>query len=311
MGVLNHIKEKLSWNTNFELGKPIILEVLEPRILLSANSLLIIAPDPLQDTILDNTHQVAQYAELLDTNEQIEEQISQEPTPSDTPNTDVCRPIFSLFVDDDNTNDELVDADLGVDNIGSAQINGDIAVLSYNSDGDIECEVGTTKDDSSPVYVNNNDISIEENRSIEIRGSPASQTVTLFGMHLVDSNIDYFDGQIIYLDFDGEQDVTYDGPLTIDGIDVPASSLPGDLAGQEDTVIAHVLEDLERIFAGSGVVFITEKPAPSQAYSTIYIGGDDSDFADYGSFFGLAEQVDVGNQTISPNRFRSKNCWLG
>ena len=177
--IFKYAKNKqASQNIDSVSVKPLILlEQLEPRILLSVDSLLNIAPDPLQDTILDNTHQVAQYAELLDTNEQIEEQISQEPAPSDTPNTNVCLPIFTLFVDDDNTNDESADEDLSVDNIGSAQVNGEIAVLLNDSIGDTESKVDTTEDDGPQVYVSDAEISIEENTSIEIRGPPLSETV--------------------------------------------------------------------------------------------------------------------------------------
>jgi hypothetical protein len=52
---------------------------------------------------------------------------------------------------------------------------------------------------------------------------------------------------------------------------------------------------LQETFAGSGIVFAIEQPAPGKAYSTIYVGGDGSAFTQYGGFVGLAEQVDVGN----------------
>jgi len=70
--------------------------------------------------------QVVQYAELLETNEQVEEQL-----PSDTLDTDVYQPIFTLFVDDDNTNDELIDADLSINNIGPAQASYDVVDLTF------------------------------------------------------------------------------------------------------------------------------------------------------------------------------------
>jgi len=97
--------------------KPVIhLEQLEPRILLSGDSLQNIAPEPHEDTIL-NTPQVIQYAELLDTHGQIEEQISLELVSYDTPDADAYQPIFTLLADEDNANDEPVDGDLSVDNI--------------------------------------------------------------------------------------------------------------------------------------------------------------------------------------------------
>jgi hypothetical protein len=82
--------------------KPLIqLEQLEPRIMLSGDGLLNIAPNPHQDTILDNTSLTDQYAELLDTHEQVEEQISLEIAQSDTPNSYAYEPILTLLPDDD------------------------------------------------------------------------------------------------------------------------------------------------------------------------------------------------------------------
>ena len=280
--------------------KPLIhLEQLEPRILLSGDSLLNVTPNPGQDSILENTQQAVQFAELPDTHEQVEEQISKELAPSDWPNTDGYQPIFTLSVD----NNESVDADLSVDNIGPALVNAEINVLSNGSDEYIESNVGTTEDGNMPIYVNNADLSIEYATSIEIRGPPASETVTLSGMHLVDPAFDYFNGQNVYLDFDGEENVTYNGPVTVEGIDVPAFVAPGDLAGQEQVIITEVLGSLEHIFAGSGIIFTTEWPSGNQLYSTIYVGGNDSAFADYSSFLGLAEQVDVGNTDRSDKAF--------
>ncbi len=339
--IFKYAKDKqVSQNIDSVSVKPLILfEQLEPRILLSVDSLLNIAPDPLQDTILDNTHQVAQYAELLDTQEQVEEQINLEPAPSDTSNSDVYPPIFTLFVDDDKTNDESVDADLSVDNIGSAQTGDVLAVLSNDSDGDIESKVDTTQDDGPQVYVSNAEISVEENTSIEIRGPPHNSetsldntvsscleserpeadliildeyaaevqpdgTLNLPGMHLVDPTVDYFDGQIVYLDFDGAQDVTYNGPVVVEGINIPEfSAESAGLAGQEQEIISQILSALEQKFDGTRVQFTTSVPDPGISYSTIFFGGDGAEFREYGFFVGLAEKIDVGNQDPNDNAF--------
>jgi len=158
-------------------SRQILFEVLEPRIMLSADGLLnAIIPNQDQNTLLDSMQEAVQNAELLDTNEQAEVQINPEPAPSDTPNAEVYEPILTLYVDDDNTHDESANADLIVDNIGSAQVNGDIAVLSSDFGEDIESKVGAIEDDSPPIYVNDNDISIEKTTSIEIRGPPFSNT---------------------------------------------------------------------------------------------------------------------------------------
>src|SRR6185503_12882787 len=57
---------------------------------------------------------------------------------------------------------------------------------------------------------------------------------------------------------------------------------------------------LEAAFAGTGVVFTTEKPAEGE-YSTIHIGGDSEAFG--GVLWGVAEKVDGGNQDHSDIAF--------
>jgi len=275
---------------------------------------------------------------LLEIDEQVEEQISQGLAPSDTPNNDVYQPIFTLFVDD-NTNDKLGDADLSVDNIGTAQVSDGIALLLDDSDRDTESKVDITEDNIQPIYVNDGEISIEENTSIEIRGPPANKTINgetisffvdsedelevdpailneyatevqpdgtldLPGMHLVEPTVDYFDGQIVYIDFDGETDVIYNGPVVVEGVNIPEfSAESAGLDGQETVIISQILSSLEQEFEGTGVLFTTDKPESGISYSTIFVGGDDSAFAEYGSFLGLAEKVDVWNQDPSDNAF--------
>jgi hypothetical protein len=119
---------------------------------------------------------------------------------------------------------------------------------------------------------------------------------TLPGLAPINTTADDVAGQIVYLDFAGAQGVTYHGPLTIGPFDVPAFQAPGALVGQEPTIIADALAGLEQTFAGAGVIFTTERPDGTQPYSTIYIGGDGSEFAPCGSFLGVAEQVDIGNR---------------
>ncbi|MEO2018770.1 MAG: hypothetical protein ABGZ53_30855, partial [Fuerstiella sp.] len=121
-----------------------------------------------------------------------------------------------------------------------------------------------------------------------------SRLPELPGLILVDPSTDVT-GQIIYLNFDGAEDVTYNGPVTVGPFDVPAFEGPGKLAGQEELIIASVVRQLEETFADSGVIFTTEQPVAGVEYSTIYIGGDDSAFGEYGEFFGLSETVDIGH----------------
>ncbi len=122
-------------------------------------------------------------------------------------------------------------------------------------------------------------------------------SVELPGMHLVDPVVDRFDGQVIHLDFDGQEDVTYNGPVVVEDIDVPVFRAPDGLAGQEDAIIADVVASLNDKFADASVTFTATQPIAESPYSTIYVGGTDAAFAEYGSFLGLAEQVDAGNAT--------------
>jgi len=52
-------------------------------------------------------------------------------------------------------------------------------------------------------------------------------SVEIPGMVLVDPRPDQFEGQVIYLDFDGAQGVTYDGPVTVGPFDVGCMKLNG------------------------------------------------------------------------------------
>jgi hypothetical protein len=72
-----HIKERKSTSgTNSMPVRLLLLEKLEPRILLSGDSLLYAAaPDPLQGTFFESTQQTIQYAELMESNEQVEQQL--------------------------------------------------------------------------------------------------------------------------------------------------------------------------------------------------------------------------------------------
>ncbi len=105
--------------------------------------------------------------------------------------------------------------------------------------------------------------------------------------------------QVIYLNFDGASDVSYNGPVRVEGLNVPSFCVP---RGERGEMIAQVLASLNDQFYESGVTFTSVQPI-SGDYSTIYVGGDDSAFAEYGSFLGLAEQVDVGNQDRTDNAF--------
>lgn len=125
------------------------------------------------------------------------------------------------------------------------------------------------------------------------------QTVKLQGLRLADPNADYSSEQVIYLDFDGEQNVTYNNPalgLTVSDITVSDSGLT-------DEQISDILEDLDTTFANTGVTFTVTKPLDTNEYSTIYVGVAGPTFSEYGNFLGLAETIDAGNRIKTDNAF--------
>ena len=130
---------------------------------------------------------------------------------------------------------------------------------------------------------------LEDRRLLSVGGFPE-----LPGMVLVDPRPDQFEGQIIYLDFDGAEDVTYNGPVEVGPFDVPAFQAPEALAGREVEIMSDVARRLNELFADTGVTFTIHGPA-AEEYSTVYIGGDGLPLADHGTFLGLAAQVDIGN----------------
>ena len=109
--------------------------------------------------------------------------------------------------------------------------------------------------------------------------------------------------QVVFLDFNGARDVTYNGPVLVSGIDVPAFRAPAALEGQEAAISQSVLDMTREALARIDVVVTAERPNAGTEYSTVHIGGDGAPFAQYGSFYGLSEKVDAGNSDHSDNAF--------
>jgi hypothetical protein len=117
-------------------------------------------------------------------------------------------------------------------------------------------------------------------------------------LELVDPNADFSETQVIFIDFDGAEGVSYDNDalnIHIGGLSIADSGL-----SQEEQF--KILTDLNTTFTGTGVTFTATVPA-NEEYSTIYVGGNDSAFSEYGSFQGLAETIDVGNQIKNDEAF--------
>ncbi|MHC4565850.1 MAG: Ig-like domain-containing protein [Planctomycetota bacterium] len=138
----------------------------------------------------------------------------------------------------------------------------------------------------------------------EREGMQRLKAPDLSGLQLIDPGVNSWQGQVIYLDFDGAQDVVYNGPVVVEGVNISEfSAEPAGLAGHESKIISQVLSSLEQTFGGTGVLFTVTRPDSATLCSTIFVGGDDSAFSAYGSFAGLAEKVDVGNQDPDENAF--------
>jgi 5-hydroxyisourate hydrolase-like protein (transthyretin family) len=132
----------------------------------------------------------------------------------------------------------------------------------------------------------------------------ASVAPELHGMYLVDPDVDNLRGQVVYLDYDGEEDVTYNGPVTLGPFGIPPFEAPGELAGQEDAIMGAVVDQLNELFAPVEVTFTLDRPDVPRSYSTVYIGGDGAWASEYRKdFVGIAEKVDIGNQDPADNAF--------
>ena len=57
----------------------------------------------------------------------------------------------------------------------------------------------------------------------------------LSGLALVGSDLSSWQGQNVYLDFDGAEDVVYSGPVTVGPFDIPAFSARQPPMGQKDS----------------------------------------------------------------------------
>src|SRR5262245_27707709 len=116
------------------------------------------------------------------------------------------------------------------------------------------------------------------------------------------ANVPAAPSQVVFLETSGALDVDYQGPVIVNDIDVPAFVAPGGLAGQEAGVIGAMTTALSHTDFGVDLVFTNERPQSGE-YSTVYIGGTGSEFAQWGQYLGLAEEVDVGNHNPSDAAF--------
>ena len=117
----------------------------------------------------------------------------------------------------------------------------------------------------------------------------------LNSIQLVEPQANDFSRQVVYLDFDGAERVTYRGPVMITDITVPPFTLEGSpIQGKETVVIDEVYDRLDQLFGEVGIVVVTQEPIEGD-YSTVYVGGDGAEFWQFGDFVAVAEKVDAGN----------------
>ena len=100
--------------------------------------------------------------------------------------------------------------------------------------------------------------------------------------------------QLVYLDFDGAVASYYNRDL---GIAINDATIAPSGFGDDD--IAAIVASLNAQF--DDVVFTSSVPSDGE-FSTVYIGVT-SAFDEYGSFYGLAETIDSGNQIHDDNAF--------
>ena len=135
-------------------------------------------------------------------------------------------------------------------------------------------------------------------------GSSVAQAPLLPGLQFMGNGVESLAGQVFYLDFVGASNLTYHGPVEVDGINIPGFDLSAKgLGGQESAVISRTVAALNTVFSSVGVTFTTTKPSASTEFSTIYVGGSGSEFAQYGAVWGVAEEVDAGNLNHHDNAF--------
>lgn len=168
-----------SWKVDSKPSRPTSLEILEPRILLSGDGLVNIVPDPLQDALGHSTPQLVQHAELLETNEQVEQQMDAELDPSDRLDAEVPEPLFTLTVGESDAKDEgspvqtsddlTVVPDDSVVRIDSRATAAE-AVSITAAEPATRSSAVPLQDGGMPVHTNDSDLSTEYATSIEIRG---------------------------------------------------------------------------------------------------------------------------------------------
>ena len=177
----------------------------------------------------------------------------------------------------------------------------------------------------NPITVNNNffDSSLDASGTIfdgqtpPLRiSAPLSQTSDTFNLEIeiadvgdgvFDSaafigNFELVEPQIFFVDFNGGAIEFLPEIFTLSGgITLPASNI-------SPAEQSQIIEDANDIYSDFLVEFTNIRPASGE-FSTIFVGGDDGDVpslidpTEPGALFGLAEQLDFGNEDKSDSAF--------
>ena len=102
--------------------------------------------------------------------------------------------------------------------------------------------------------------------------------------------------QKVFLDFDGENTFYENSDLDLNFAVTVKDS------GISEERQQNILALLNEKYRDLNVTFTNEKPLDTEFYSTVFVGKTD-DFADYGSFAGMAETIDKGNEIKNDDAF--------
>ncbi len=307
------------------------LEQLEPRLLLSADGMVDILPAP--DTTHGFEHALEQDLNSIELSSQNDNLYSSEGcdksvvslellnTESILEFEEIDADLFSATPDnveleedtsstsEDNSQGEDKQVDACSDNLLDYDDYSNIEIQSsYNNDTIYSYTdelVDTLHAANAPpiglVYY-----ASAENNQFTLQSNP-SDTSSLGLIDSICSDLRFatpiVEDQIIYMEFDGAYNVTYNGPVQIHDINIPSFSVPEYVGIDEAALISQITNELNTLFAGTGVVFTSIQPEKGIDYSTIFVGGDGAAFSEYGNFLGLAEAVDEGNSNKSDNAF--------
>ena len=198
---------------------------------------------------------------------------------------------FQILTDLNNTS-----AGIGI-NLNARELAGGHSTAYIGDNGSALTRYGSFLALSETVTVSNE---IKNNESFV--SSEESSSLLLPGLELADSDAVLRGTQTIFLDFDGASDISYDNDVL--DIHINLSSIND--SGLNDEAQFQIMTDLNNTFAGTGVNFSITAPTGGE-YSTIYVGGDGSEFSRYGFFDGLSETIDVGNEIKDDEAFIFSN----